>query len=222
MSLFFSILGLPSSVVLVWLSAFLFLLGALIILKPLLEKKEKLITAFFIWLLGMGFFHFFLGFGILFNKVFLMNVGIFFAVTGSAYLLRIPFSGLMPRFEKAGLYSALLFGWLVSGLLFFRPNFFPTNFNLKFVLIYMILTAGIWPGFYLVVMGFKSKDKAIKVKSVGGGIGIISCCLVADVLALLVYGGVAFLTEFFMALSPVILIGAVLYGRKIESRLGNG
>lgn len=213
-----TILGLPSGVFLLWMSSFFFLVSSVIILKPLFEKKDKLTMAFFIWLLGMGLLHLFLGLGILFNTVILLHLGVFFGLTGSAYLIRIPFSGLIPRYEKTGFYLVLLAGWLIVAWMFLWPHVHSIELMLRLLFGYMILIAGILPGPYLIWMGVKSKSRAVKVKAVGGGIGIISCCLIADVFVLFAYMGVAFWPEFLMTIAPVILITAVLWGRKIEKQ----
>lgn len=211
-----TILGLPYGVFLLWMSAFFFLVSSVIILRPLLETKNKLTEAFFVWLLGMGLLHAFLGAGFLWNMTVLLHIGVFFGFTGSAYLLRVPLRALIPRSEKAIFYTVLLVGWLIVAWMSIWPHMHTVALMLVLLFGYMILVAGILPGFYLVWMGIKAKAKAAKVKGIGGGIGIISCCLVADLLVIFVYMGVAFWAEFFMALAPIILITAVLYGRRLE------
>lgn len=211
-----TILGLPYGVFLLWMSAFFFLISSIIILKPLAETKEKLIQAFFAWLLGMGLLHLFLGAGFLWNITVLLHIGIFFGYTGSAYLLRIPLRGLIPRHEKVIFYTVLLIGWLIVAWMTVWPHLHTVKLMLWFLFGYMILVAGILPAFYLIWMGVKAKSKAVKVKGIGGGMGIISCCLLADLLVIFVFMSVALWSEFFMALAPVILIAAVLYGRSLE------
>lgn len=209
-----TILALPSGVFLLWISAFFFLVSSIIILKPLFETKEKLIQAFFAWLLGMGFLHIFMGAGFLWNMTILLHVGIFFGYTGSAYLLRIPLRGLFPRYEKVVFYIVLFIGWLIVAGMIVWPH--SVKLMLWLLFSYMILVAGILPSFYLIWRGIKAKNKAVKAKGIGGGMGIFSCCLLADILVLSVFMNVAFWSEFFMALAPVILIIAVLYGRRLE------
>lgn len=213
-----TILGLPYGVFLLWTSAFFFLAASIIILKPLFETRDKLSQAFFAWLLGMGLLHAFLGAGFLWSVTPLLHLGIFFGFTGSAYLFRIPLSGIIPRYERIGFYLVLLAGWIIVTWMTIWPHLHTIELMLWLLFGYMILVAGILPGFYLIWMGIKAKDKATKVKGIGGGIGIISCCLVADLLVLFVFMGVAFWSEFFMALAPIILIIAVLYGRRLEKR----
>lgn len=211
-----TILGLPAGVFLLWTSAFFFLTASVLILKPLFETKNKLTQAFFVWLLGMGLLHAFMGMGFLWNITILLHIGIFFGFTGSAYLIRVPFSGLIPRYEKIGFYLVLLAGWMIVAWMTVWPHLHTIKLMLWLLFGYMILTAGILPGFYLIWTGMKAKTKAARVKGIGGGLGIISCCLVADLLVLFVFMGVVFWSEFFMALAPVILIVAVLYGRRLE------
>lgn len=213
-----TILGLPSGVFLLWVSSFFFLISSVIILKPLFEKRDKLTTAFFVWLLGMGLLHLFLGLGILLNITPLLHLGVFFGLTGSAYLIRIPFSGLISRYEKTGFYLVLLAGWAIVVWMFLWPHVHTMELMLRLLFGYMILVAGILPGPYLIWMGIKSRNKAAKIKAIGGGAGIISCCLVADLFVLFTYMGVAILPEFLMTMAPVILITAVLWGRKIEKQ----
>jgi hypothetical protein len=122
----------------------------------------------------------------------------------------------MPRYDKIAFYFVLLIGWALVAWMDIWPHLVTIKLMLWLLFGYMILVAGILPGLYLIWTGIKAKSKAAKVKGIGGGAGIISCCLVADLLVLFVFMSVAFWSEFFMALSPIILITAVLYGRHLE------
>jgi len=212
------LLGLPKGVALLWTSAFFFLASSIVILKPLLETRERLIRAFFAWLLGMGLLHFFMGAGFLLGTITLIHIGVFFGFTGSAYLLRIPLRGWWPNSEKVVFYLVLLAGWLIVAWMSIWPHLHDTKMMLWLLFSYMILVAGILPTIYLISAGIRARSRSVRVKGIGGGIGVASCCLFADLLVLFVFMGVAFWSEFFMAIAPVILIVAVLYGRSLEKR----
>lgn len=72
----------------------------------------------------------------------------------------------------------------------------------------------------MVWQGIKAKENWAKVKGVGGGAGLITCCLVADVLVLWTLAtGIKLAVvsgHFFMWLAPIILILAIYLGRYLQ------
>ncbi|MDO8561699.1 MAG: hypothetical protein Q7S05_02630 [bacterium] len=210
-----TILGLPYGVFLLLVSATFYFISSILILRPLFETKEQLIQSFFAWLFGMGLLHFFLAAGFFWDVNALLYIGMFGALTGSAYLLRIPLRGLWPRHETVVFYTVLLAGWFIIAWMLLASNY-SLELMLNIMFGYMILVGGILPGPYLIWIGLKSENRAMKVKGIGGGIGVILCCLLADSLVLFVYMNVSFWTEFFMTIAPIVLISAVFYGRQLE------
>jgi len=205
-----TIFGLPEGVFLLWTSASFFLLASILILKPLFETRDDFMIAFFAWLLGMGLLHVFLGEGFRTNQLVLLHIGIFFGFTGSAYLLRLPLKRLVPKFEKIIFYTVLLIGWAIVAWMSLWQEVHTTKLMLQLLFGYMIVVAGILPSIYLIWVGIKAKSKGVRFKGIWGGIGIISCCLLADLLVLFIFMSVAVWSEFFMAIAPVILVVAVI------------
>ena len=208
----------PIQVLLLWISSLFFFLAAAVIWKPWLEEKNKLMSAFFVYLLGMAFFHLFLGLGFWKDNINLSHLGFLAAIFGSTYTLKIPFSRLGAKFEKYGFWFVFLIG--LAGIFWLFISRHSPSFMLWFGFLYMIFTAGVISGPYFVWQGFKMNNLGLKIKAVGGGISIILFCLVADIFVL--WGVSMYISEFFMTLSPIVLMTSVILGRKIYYKTAPG
>lgn len=71
-------------------------------------------------------------------------------------------------------------------------------------------------GAFMVIYSIKLSTLSLRVKSLGAGIGIIFCCIVSDILVLL--NGHSITAQVFIALSPIITIFSVSYGRKLQKK----
>lgn len=205
------ILGLPGNVFLLWLSASFYVLVILILFRPLKQIKNELILAFNAFLYGMAIFHIFLGAGIFLNNTVLIHFGIFAALTGSAFTLKFPLSSFNNLWQNIGFYTALAAAWVIVlwALLFS----IPTDLILKITLAYMIIVTG-GAGFYTIFVGIKSSDPAVKVKCIGGGLGMVTCCFFADLLVF--FKGVTMFGEFLMSIAPLIVLAGLFFGRRLQ------
>jgi len=213
-----TILGVPGAIFWLWFSAFFYSIAVLFFWNPLKKEKTELMYAFFAFLFGMAVFHILLGFGFLWNSHFLIILGAFAALTGTAYTLKFPLTALRNHLARKILfYIALTIAWLIVAWLIIFPHMMETMFWLVFG--YMILVSGGISGFYIVWTGFKLKERWLKIKCIGGGSAIITCCFVADLMFLLM--GMSVLGEIFMALAPMILISSIYLGRYLQRRSEN-
>ena len=206
------ILGLPEAVFWLWFSASFYMVAIFFFLEPLRKERTELMLSFFAFLAGMAFFHILLGAGLYLNNMLLIHLGAFAALTGAAFTLKFPLTALSESKRKPVFYLALAIAWLIVVWLLIFPHEMKTM--LWLVLGYMIVVSGGIAGFYIIWQGLKAKESWVKVKCLGGGGGLFTCCLIADVLVLLV--GVSVLGEVFMALAPVILILAIYLGRYLQ------
>ena len=90
----------------------------------------------------------------------------------------------------------------------------PTEIMLWIALSYMIVVSGGIAGISIIWKGFQQKETWAKIKGIGGGAGIVVCCLAADLLILL--RGVSVLGEVLMAIAPVILLVAIYFGKYLQ------
>lgn len=211
------IFGLPEMVFWLWVSAALYTIASVLFLKNLRKEKNELMYAFFAFLAGMGVFHIFLGAGFYWNNHLLLHIGMTAALIGSAFTLKFPFSALLNP-EKPSLlrfalfYLALAIALLTAIWLLIADH--PDKMMINLTFGYMIITTGSIAGIYVVWEGFKQRETWAKVKSVGGGAGLIICCLIADVLVLTQGASVA--GEILMAVAPVVLISSFYLGGYLQ------
>lgn len=205
------ILGLPGDVFLLWLSASFYLVVILILLRSLHQVKNELMQAFNAFLYGMAAFHVFLGAGLYFNNSALIHFGAFAALTGSAFTLKFPLSSLSTLWQYLGFYLALAVAWgIILWALLFSV---PIDLILKIVLAYMIIITG-GAGFYIIFVGIRSSDPAAKIKCLGGGLGMVACCFVADLLVF--FRGVTMFGEFLMSVAPLIMLAGLFFGHRLQ------
>lgn len=212
-----TIFGFPATVLLLWLSAAFYIVTIVLLWKPFRRERNDLMVALNAFLYGMAFFHIFLGAGFYFNNLFLMHLGSFAALTGSAYTLKFPLSGLKQPFRQLGFYLALAIAWSLVVWLLISPH--PLSAMISSVLVYMIIVTGL-AGIYTIWIGLRAKERWVKVKCLGGGAGMITCCLFADLLVLA--NGVTILGEILMSVAPVILLAGLFVGRKLQPASGSG
>lgn len=205
------IFGLPGNVFLLWLSASFYISVIVILFKSLHQVKNELMLAFSAFLYGMAAFHIFLGVGLYLNNSALIHFGAFAALTGSAFTLKFPLSSLNTLRQYLGFYAALAIAWLI--VLWSVLFSIPTDLLLKIVLAYMIIVTG-GAGFYIIFVGIKSVDPVAKVKCLGGGLGMVTCCFVADLLVF--FKGVTMFGEFLMSAAPLIMLAGLFLGHRIQ------
>lgn len=211
--------GVPVETILFWLSALFFTIASLWMIKPLKNSRgDKLIVSLTSFLTGMALFHIFWGIAILYDHNHLINfwmvhIGAFFALIGSALTLRILLYFLIPKWEKVIYYLVLL-----SGVAFEIWMILMKHSQMimdQFIFTYMIIFAGS-TGIFLMIYALKLPDFSLRFKSFGAGLGIVSCCFVADIIVLTDTNPV--LAESLMALSPIIIIATLLYGRHLQKK----
>ncbi len=214
------ILGLPMPVFWFWFSAVIYGIAILLIWKPLRREKSELMYAFFAFLAGMAVLHLFVGAGVFWQQMWLSHIGFLGGLVGAAYTLKFPLLALSEPKRKPLFYTALFSALLVVLWMFVFPHKALTMVWVGYI--FMILTSGIVASSYIIWWGSKSTSGEAKIKGIGGGLGMFTCCLIADTLVLytlffsthlLVVSG-----HFFMWLAPIILIFFVYLGRVLQEK----
>jgi len=165
------------------------------------------------FLAGMASFHLLMGASMYWTNTTLAILAAFGAITGSAFLLKFPLL-VLPSLavRKSLFYGALAIGWLLMiWLLLFQGGLQTAMMTGA---IYMIVVSGTISGFYIVWKGFHLEDPALKVKCIGGGCSILSCCFLAHLIVLTV--GLNVFAKTFIVLAPVALIVVVYLARMME------
>ena len=84
---------------------------------------------------------------------------------------------------------------------------------LNFTIWYDIVINGLVVGFFIFLAGLRAKESWMKMKTIGGGTGIATCCVVANAAML---SGAFIVSSVFQFLAPIIIIGALLAGRRMQ------
>lgn len=217
MSMFFE---LPVPVFWLWFSALVYLVSIGLFWSSFRRERSQLMNAFMGFLVGMAWLHLFIGAGLYWGQMFLSHIGFLGGLTGVAYTLKFPLSALSESKRKPLFYLGLTSAWLIVGWMLLFPHKPSTMIWVGYI--YMITVAGLISSIYIIWRGIKARNTWVKVKGIGGGIGIMSCCFLADILVLyvLVTGiSMGVVTgHFFMWLAPIVLIAFVFFGRILEKR----
>lgn len=206
-----TLLDMSQPSVLLFISAFFYILVIVILAIFFKQVRSELMTAFNAFLYSMAIFHVFMAVGMYINNTALIHIGIFAALTGSAFTLKFPLSSFSWRLRQIGFYSALLLAWGIAlwSILFSVP----IDLSLKLALFYMIIFTG-GAGFYTIWVGLRSRDLGVKIKCLGGGGGLVTCCFAADLLV--VFQGVTIFGEFLMSVAPLIVLAGLILGRRFQ------
>lgn len=210
------IFGLPGSVFFLWMSAIFFTITFLVFWKGYRGQGERdeLTTAFTAFLLGMAIFHIILGAAELYKNEALILLAVLVAFIGSTYTLRFPLSTIKEPWRSWIFYSVFAgtLLYMIAAVIYS----YPIDSVVKTVFWYMIIASGGVSGLYALKKGFEAKTQSVRIKCIGGGAGIITCCLVADLMV--VFAGVTIIGEMLMSAAPVILLGSVIHGRRQEEK----
>lgn len=203
--------GIPGDVFLVFISAFFYIVS-IFLLRSYRQEYDELLNAFLAFMVGMAVFHIALGIGLYLNNSSIIYIGLFSALTGATFTLKFVLTHFSETKRAALFYICLAVVWTAFlGALVFSTS---TATILLATFWYMIFTTGILVGIYIIFRGIISHDAPTRVKSIGGGLGMITCCLIADISA--ITAGVTILGELFMSVAPLIILGSIYYGRKLE------
>ena len=206
------ITSLPEPVFWLTLSGLIFLVMTLTLLfGPFRRERTDLMTAFLGFLAGMASFHLFGAAAMYWNEPILMYIGTLGAVTGSAFVLKFPLSAIINSNTRTTLfYLTLLAGWaLVAWMLL---NSYPMDKVMALGAIFLVVVSGAISGFYMLLQGFKINDPSSKIKCIGGGCSVVSCCFLAHIIVLTL--GLTIFAKAFIVLAPIALVFSVFISRK--------
>lgn len=218
------ILGIPDTVFFLWFSAFFYMVSILFLLRTFLKENTKLLDAFYIYLEGMFLMHVFLGMALFLPGVneLLYLLGFISAVVGSAFSTRFLLYSEFPKQEKRLFSSILALGIIM--LLYSAAIGEVSTLGMTLTMTYLILFTGISSSMYLVYVSDKAMDMGSKIKGIGGGIGMFllsglsSTAILFGGLAaqITVFGRTFHVPQFFMALSPILILLSIVTGRYVD------
>lgn len=210
------VLGFPLEVFLMLASGVFYLLCALVIWKPYREDKNELIGALFAFLLYQAVSMIFMGVEMHTMNMLYGNIASLAVFIGSVYMLKFPFSSFSESTRKILFYSTLaivlaVFAWFIQS-----PE--REMVLTQFILWYDIVINGLVVGGFILFLGVKATENWLRIKAIGGGSGVVTCCVVANASMLT---GALIVSSVFQFLAPLLILGSLTYARKKQNSMPN-
>ncbi|MCK5233405.1 MAG: hypothetical protein KAJ91_01170 [Candidatus Aenigmarchaeota archaeon] len=201
------------------------MVAILFLLKTFLKENTKLLDAFYVYLEGMFLMHVFFGMALFVPSAaeIMYLFGFISAVIGSAFSTRFFLYSEFPNYEKKLFYSILALGLVM--LVYPVAIGEIGTMGLTMTMLYLIAFTGMSSSMYLVYISDREVDHGSKIKGLGGGIGMFLSSGVASTVIL--FGGLTahmtlfertfYIPQFFMVLSPIIILASIVCGRYADS-----
>lgn len=201
------ILGMHFDVFLMIASGVFYFLCAIILWKRYKQEKNELLGALLAFLVYQTVSMIFMGLEMQTMNMLYGQIAGFAILVGSAYMLKFPFSSFSQGIRKVlfmlSLVVALgLFGWFLTTP---ERQMLMTNF----VLWYDIIVNGIIVGGSIIVFGLRSAG-VVKLKALGGGTGVVSCCVVATGAMI---SGALLTSVVFQFFAPIVILASLFIAR---------
>ena len=203
------VLGFPLIVFLLLLSGIFYLICAAFVWRPFRQEKNELIGALFAFLVYQAISMFFMGLDMQYMGNFYGAIASLAVFIGSAYMLKFPLSSFS---EKTRRISFLLILIVALGIFaWFMQTPERQRSLIHFTLWYDLVINGVIVGGFILALSLKKTQGLLRVKALGGGTGVISCCVVANATML---GGALLTSSVFQFLAPVLIVGSMAYARR--------
>ena len=204
-----SILGIPLGIAIMWGGGALYALGAIsYFISFRKEMGSELMGALFAFLSSMALALILMGTGEYLKNMTFGYLGTLSILIGSVFMLKFPLTVFSSSARKT-LFRLILGGVLAA---FIWMVMFSTGRQLmpQFIMWYMIVANGFVVGFFIFFAGLRSKERALRIKATGGGLGIASCCVVSHLASM---AGAVLLSAVFQFMAPILLVFSLLLGR---------
>lgn len=189
-------------------SGVFYLIAAMFLWKAVRAEKNELLNALFAFLVYQAISMFFMGI-----EMFTMNMTYGFVASlavflGSAYMLKFPFSTFSWATRRILFYLSIA----VALAIFFWFMQTPERQMelMHFTLWYDIIVNGLIVGGTILAFGFRSTG-ITRVKSLGGGSGVVSCCVAANSAMI---GGYMLTSSAFAFAAPVLILSVIAFSRR--------
>lgn len=207
-----NVFGFPLIVLLMLLSGVFYIICAAFVWRPFRQEKNELIGALFAFLVYQAISMFFMGLDMHFMEPFYGSIASLAVFIGSAYMLKFPLS---PLSEKTRRISFLLILIVALGIFaWFQQSLERQHMLMTFTLWYDLFINGVIVGGFILALSLKRVGGVLRIKALGGGTGVVSCCVVANATML---GGALLTSSFFQFLAPVLIVGSLIYARRKQN-----
>lgn len=206
------VMGYPLDVLLMLVSGVFYLVCALYVLKIKKEDRSELVNALFAFLTYQAVGMFFMGLQMNTMEAVYGRIAALSVLIGAAYMLKFPFSRFSASTRKITFMLSLIVSFLIFGWFIQNPMREMKLFH--FMLWYDIVVNGLVVGGAIILFGLRNSG-FYRTKALGGGSGVVSCCVVANVSML---GGFMLVSSFFQFLAPVLILAVLIMGKKGSSQ----
>ena len=208
-----TIFGLPTAIALMYGAAFFYLIGIIATWKSYRSEPNELMGAFMAFLFSMGLALFLMGSAEYLAQPMLGAAGTLAILIGSVIMLRFPLSLIQQPLQ-----SFLFYLSMVVAIVFFvimMATKTGQEYMMPMIMWFMIAVNGIVVSFFVIYAGLKAKERWFKVKAVGGGAGIATCCLASHVAMMI---GAPLLSATFQFAAPIIIAASIQLGKSLQIR----
>jgi len=188
-------------------SGIFYLLCAYFVWKKMRQENSELIKALFAFLVYQTIGMFFMGLQMYTMNPLYAKISSLAILVGSAYMLKFPFS-VFSAWTRKILFMLTLVGSIALFAWFMQTPALQMAL-MKFSLWYDLAVNGVVVGGTIIVFGVR--NAMYRVKALGGGSGVVSCCVVANASML---GGAVLASSFFQFLAPLLILGALFIGKR--------
>ncbi len=203
------ILGMNLGAFLMVVSGIFYLICALFIWKTVRKEKNELLNALFAFLMYQAIGMFFMGLNIHTMNATQGYIASLAVFIGSAYMLKFPFASFSSSVRKVVFYLSIA---IVIGLFaWFMTTPVRQMALMNFTLWYDIIVNGLVVGGSIIIFGLTAKERMSRIKSLGGGTGVVSCCVIANSAML---GGAIIISSVFQFLAPVVILATLAMNRR--------
>lgn len=195
-------------VLLMFVTGILYFFCALALWKPYKQEKNELMGALLAFFCYQTISMIFMGIEMHTMNLLYSNIAALSIFLGSTYMLKFPLSPLPDKVRKftfLGLLVAVigLFVWFITS-----PG--GEEKLMHFSLWYDLVVNGIVAGGAIILFGLRASERRTKIKALGGGTGVVSCCVAANAAMI---GGSLIASAIFQFLAPLFILGAITKGR---------
>jgi hypothetical protein len=180
--------------------------------KPFREEKNELIGALFSFLIYQALSMFFMGIEMHTMNMLYGNIASLAVFIGSAYMLKFPLSKLSERTRKTS-FTAILIGVLLLFIWFMRSEAGQMHL-MNFTLWYDLVVNGVLAGGSILLLGLMTSERWLKIKAIGGGSGVVTCCVISNATML---SGALLTSSVFAFLAPILILGSLSFVKRRQS-----
>ncbi|MDP2593663.1 MAG: hypothetical protein Q8P52_03380 [bacterium] len=205
------VLGLHLDVFLMYAAGVFYAFCAFLVLKSYRRERNELLGAFLAFLVYQALAMIFMGIEFHTMNLLYGEIAALAVFVGSAYMMKFPFSSFSKGTRRIVFFVTLIVSVMIFTWFLQTPE--RKTLLMPFVLWYDIVVNGLVVGGAILIFGMRIGPPQ-KIKALGGGAGVVSCCVVAN--ASMLSG--AFLTSaFFQFLAPVLIISALVFAKKRQA-----